>query len=59
MTTQLIPVYTSPALRNAIALWADATTAPATARRADAGDLVGLRDYAMLLFYALTGMRRA
>jgi integrase len=28
-------------------------------RRADAGDLVGLRDYAMLLFYALTGMRRA
>jgi integrase len=28
-------------------------------RRADASDLVGKRDYAMLLFYALTGMRRA
>jgi integrase len=28
-------------------------------RRADAGDVVGLRDYAMLLFYVLTGMRRA
>jgi len=26
--------------------------------RADAGDLVGKRDYAMLLFYILTGMRR-
>ena len=28
-------------------------------RRADAGDVVGKRDYAMLLFYVLTGMRRA
>jgi integrase len=35
MTTQLVPVHASPALRNAITLWADATTAPAAARRAD------------------------
>jgi hypothetical protein len=35
MTTHLVPVHASPALRNAIALWADATTAPAAARRAD------------------------
>lgn len=35
MTTELVPVYAFPALRNAIALWADATTAPDSARRAD------------------------
>jgi integrase len=33
MTTHLVPVHASPALRNAIALWADATTAPGSARR--------------------------
>jgi len=27
-------------------------------KRADSGDIVGKRDYAILLFYALTGMRR-
>jgi integrase len=35
VTTQLVPAPVAPALRNAVALWADATTAPATARRAD------------------------
>ncbi len=52
MTTQLVPVPTSPALRNAIALWADATTAPGSARRADL-----LRDKTAMVgaFFTYTG----